>query len=170
MGEYYGYTFLAKLMYDKIEVTLNLQRQNKDSLVTLKEIREILKNHRELLWDYLIPNDNGVFYLSGRKTGYGGYLHLEVSHPCLPEGIFIYFDMDITSNAMSINTRNDDLNSKVQRLLRDKYLEQNPYANPHRIPDLSEPLNQIAFERVYLPQMEKEIRKIKAKTGLTTRR
>ena len=54
--------------------------------------------------------------------------------------------------------------------LRDKYLEQNPYANPHRIPDLSEPLNQIAFERVYLPQMEKEIRKIKAKTGLTTRR
>ena len=163
MSTYYECSSLAKRIYEKIEETLTNQSQRKEQLVTLKEIREILKENRELLWYYPIPNDTGVFCLQGMKTMSSNYLHLEVSNPCLPEDLFIYFDMDIGSNGMSINTRNDYLNLKVQRLLRDKYLEQNHYANPYKIPDLSDPLNQISFRREYFHHMEQEINKIKLK-------
>ena len=166
MSNYYQSFPLTKKLSEKFEDTLIKINYEKDKLVTLKEIRELLKENRELLWYYPVPNENGVFFLQGMKTMSSNYLHLEVSSPCLPEDLFIYFDMDIGSDGMSINTRNDYLNLKVQRLLRDKYLEQNPYANPYKIPDLSEPLNQIAFRREHFHFMEKELKKIKARSQL----
>lgn len=163
MNNAYRYSSLAKQMYERIEQTLTAENKNKDELITLKEIREILKENRELLWYHPIYNDNGMFYLQGMKTLSSNYLHLETNNPYLPEDIGIYFDMDIESTGMSINTRNDYLNLKIQRLLRDQYLEHNPRANPHRIPNLSEPLNQLTFPRCQFSQMEKEL--IKIRTG-----
>ena len=110
-----------------------------------------------------IYNDNGMFYLQGMKTPSSSYLHLETSNPYLPEDITVYFDMDIESACMSINTRNDYLNLKVQRLLRDQYLEHNPWARQHRIPNLSEPLNKLTFPRSQFKQMEKELIKIRTR-------
>ena len=164
MSNYYEYSSLAKRMYEKIEDTLTKVNYEKDKLITLKEIREILKENRELLWYYPIQNENGVFYLQGMKTMNSSYLHLEVSNPCLPEDLFIYFDLDIATNGMSINTRNEYLNLKVQRLLKNQYLAHHPYANPYKIPDLSDPLNQIAFRREHFYSMEQELKKIKTRT------
>lgn len=163
MNKDYKYSSLAEQLYKRIEQTLTVEKKNKDKLITLKEIREILKENRELLWYHPIYNDNGMFYLQGMKTLSSSYLHLETSNPYLPEDITVYFDMDIESSCMSINTRNDYLNLKVQRLLRNQYLEHNPWANPYRIPDLSEPLNRLTFPRSQFKQMEKEL--IKIRTG-----
>ena len=140
MSNYYEYS-LAKRMYEKIEDTLTKVDYEKDKLITLKEIREILKENRELLWYYPIQNENGVFCLQGMKTMNSNYLHLEVSNPCLPEDLFIYFDFDIATNGMSINTRNEYLNLKVQRLLKNQYLAHHRYANRYKMSDLSDPLN-----------------------------
>lgn len=159
MNKDYRYSSLAEQMYKRIEQTLTTESKNKDQLITLKEIREILKENRELLWYHPIYNDNGMFYLQGMKTLSSSYLHLETSNPYLPEDITVYFDMDIESACMSINTRNDSLNLKIQRLLRDQYLEHNPWANAHRIPNLSEPLNILTFPRSQFNQMEKELKK-----------
>lgn len=163
MNKDYRYSSLAEQLYKRIEKTLTVEKKNKDKLITLKEIREILKENRELLWYYPIYNDDGMFYLQGMKTLSSSYLHLETSNPYLPEDITVYFDMDIESACMSINTRNDYLNLKIQRLLRDQYLEHNPWANPHRIPNLSEPLNKLTFPRSQFKQMEKEL--VKIRTG-----
>lgn len=163
MNKDYKYSSLAEQLYKRIEQTLTVEKKNKDKLITLKEIREILKENRELLWYHPIYNDNGMFYLQGMKTLSSSYLHLETSNPYLPEDITVYFDMDIESSCMSINTRNDYLNLKVQRLLRNQYLEHNPWANPYRIPDLSEPLNRLTFPRSQFKQMEKEL--VKIRTG-----
>lgn len=161
MNNDYRYFPLAKQMYERIEKTLTAENKNKDQLITLKEIREILKENRELLWYYPIYNDNGMFYLQGMKTLSSSYLHLETSNPYLPEDICVYFDMDIENTGMSINTRNDYLYLKIQRLLRNQYLEHNPWIRPHSIPILSEPLNQLTFPRSQFNQMEKELRKIR---------
>lgn len=163
MNKDYKYSSLAEQLYKRIEQTLTVEKKNKDKLITLKEIREILKENRELLWYHPIYNDNGMFYLQGMKTPSSSYLHLETSNPYLPEDITVYFDMDIESSCMSINTRNDYLNLKVQRLLRNQYLEHNPWANPHRIPNLSEPLNKLTFPSSQFKQMEKEL--VKIRTG-----
>lgn len=111
----YGYSSITKEIYEKIEETLTATEKNMDRLVTLKEIREILKTNQELLWYYPIYNDNGIFCLQGMKTFSGRYkyLHLETNNPFLKGDMSIYFDLDIESSQMSINTRNDDLNLKV---------------------------------------------------------
>lgn len=49
MNNAYKYSSLAKQMYERIEQTLTAESKSKDQLITLKEIREILKENRELL-------------------------------------------------------------------------------------------------------------------------
>lgn len=163
MNNAYKYSSLAKQIYERIEQTLTAESKSKDQLITLKEIREILRENRELLWYHPIQNDNGMFYLQGIKTKNSSYLHLETNNPYLPEDITVYFDMDIERKGMSINTRNKGLNLNVQRLLRGQYLEHNPLTDSNGIPDLSEPLNRLTFPRRQFKQMEKEL--IKIRTG-----
>ena len=163
MSNGYRYSSHAEQMYEKIKSTITTKNKGLDQLITLKEIREILRENNDLLWYYPILNDNGIFYLQGMKTLNGSYLHLETSNSFIPKQVCIYFDMDIESNGMSINTNSDYLRSNIQRLLRDQYLEYNPYTNQHKMPDLSEPLNQITFHREQFNQMEKELRKIRTR-------
>ena len=56
MNNAYKYSSLAKQMYERIEQTLTTESKSKDQLITLKEIREILKENRELLWYHPIYN------------------------------------------------------------------------------------------------------------------
>ena len=68
MSNYYQSFPLTKKMYEKIEDTLTKINYEKDKLVTLKEIRELLKENRELLWYYPVKNENGVFFFTRNEN------------------------------------------------------------------------------------------------------